>query len=56
MPPKLHKLRVHLDQFKDSLSAYSEEQEERFYQDVMDFVRHYLGQYNNNMTGDTFGV
>ena len=49
---KLHMQHAHLDQFKDNLSAYSVEQEERFHQDVMDFERRYQGQYNENMMGD----
>ena len=48
---KLHMLHALLDQFKDNLGAYSEEQGESFHQDVMDFGRRYQGQYNENMMG-----
>lgn len=52
MSHKVHMLHAHLDQFKDNMGAYSEEQGERFHQDVMDFERRYQGQYNENMMGD----
>lgn len=52
MSQKLHMLHSHLDQFKDNMGAYSEEQGERFHQDVMDFEQRYQGQYNENMMGD----
>ncbi|KAL0831279.1 hypothetical protein ABMA28_002123 [Loxostege sticticalis] len=52
MSLKVHMLHAHLDQFKDNLGAYSEEQGERFHQDVMDFEQRYQGQYNENMMGD----
>jgi hypothetical protein len=52
MSLKLHMLHAHLDQFKNNMGAYSEEQGERFHQDVMDFERRYQGQYNENMMGD----
>ena len=45
-------LHAHLDQFKDNRGAYSEEQEERFHQGVMDFERRYQGHYYENMMGD----
>ncbi|GBP16225.1 hypothetical protein EVAR_93599_1 [Eumeta japonica] len=34
MSLKLHMIYAHLNQFKDNLGAFSEEQEERFHQDV----------------------
>ncbi|KAL4718672.1 hypothetical protein ACJJTC_008641 [Scirpophaga incertulas] len=49
---KIHMLHAHLDKFKDNLGAYSEVQEERFHQDVMNFEKCYQGQYNENMMGD----
>ncbi|KAL0818421.1 hypothetical protein ABMA28_008887 [Loxostege sticticalis] len=52
MSLKVHMLHAHLDQFKNNLGAYSEEQGERFHQDVMDFEQRYQGQYNENMMGD----
>ncbi|XP_076249959.1 uncharacterized protein LOC143189495 [Rhynchophorus ferrugineus] len=32
---KVHVLRAHLDKFKNNMGAYSEEQGERFHQDIM---------------------
>ncbi|GBP43079.1 Chimeric ERCC6-PGBD3 protein [Eumeta japonica] len=49
MSLKVHMLHAHLDQFKDNLGAYSEEQGERFHQDVMNFEQRYQGQYIENM-------
>ncbi|GBP54406.1 hypothetical protein EVAR_29482_1 [Eumeta japonica] len=49
MSLKVHMLHAHLDKFKDNLGAYSEEQGERFHQDVMNFEKRYQGQYNENM-------
>ena len=49
---KVHILDAHLDKFKENMGAYSEEQGERFHQDIMDFERHYQGVYNENMMGD----
>ncbi|GBP86675.1 hypothetical protein EVAR_99336_1 [Eumeta japonica] len=46
---KLHMLHSHLDEFKDNVGAYSEEQGERFHQDVMGSEWRYQGQYNENM-------
>lgn len=42
-------LNTHLDKFKENMRAYSEEQDERFHQDILDFERHYQGVYNKNM-------
>ena len=52
MSLKVHILDAHLDKFKENIGAYSEEQGERFHQDILDFERRYQGQYNENMTGD----
>ncbi|XP_017483346.1 PREDICTED: uncharacterized protein LOC108372214 [Rhagoletis zephyria] len=52
MSLKLHILDAHLDKFKENMGAYSEEQGERFHQDIMEFERRYQGQYNENMMGD----
>ncbi|CAG9786709.1 unnamed protein product [Diatraea saccharalis] len=59
MSLKVHMLHAHLDKFKDNLGAYSEEQGERFHQDVMNFEKRYQGQYNENMmvyVGGTAGL
>jgi hypothetical protein len=52
MSLKVHILDAHLDEFKENMRAYSEEQGERFYQDILNFERRYQGQYNENMMGD----
>lgn len=52
MSLKVHILDAHLHHFKENMGAYSEEQGERFHQDIMDFERRYQGQYNENMMGD----
>ena len=49
---KVHMLDAHLDEFKEDMGAYSEEQVERFHQDILDFERRYQGQYNERMMGD----
>ena len=52
MSLKVHILDDYLQKFKDNMGAYSEEQDERFHQDILDFERHYQGQYNEHMMGD----
>jgi hypothetical protein len=52
MSLKVHILDAHLDKFKNNMGAFSEEQGERFHQDIMTFERRYQGQYNENMMGD----
>jgi hypothetical protein len=52
MSLKVHILDAHLDKFKENMGAYSEEQGERFHQDILDFECRYQGQYNENMMGD----
>ncbi|CAK8673450.1 unnamed protein product [Clavelina lepadiformis] len=52
MSLKLHVLHAHLDEFKDNMGDYSEEQGERFHQDIRSFEERYQGQYNENMMGD----
>lgn len=52
MSLKVHILDAHLDNFKENMGAYSEEQGERFHQDLKDFERRYQGQYNESMMGD----
>lgn len=43
---------AHLDTFKENMEAYSEEQGERFHQDIIDSERRYQGHYNENMIED----
>ena len=52
MSLKVHMLDAHLDEFKENIGAYSEEQGKRFHQDILDFERRYQGQYNERMMGD----
>ena len=52
MSLKMHMLHSHLDKFKDNMGTYSEEQGERFHQDIMEFERRYQGQYTESMMGD----
>ena len=54
MSLKLHVLRSHIDEFKDNIGNYSEEQGERFHQDAKLFEERYKGYYNESMMGDTF--
>ncbi|XP_066573990.1 fish-egg lectin-like [Amia ocellicauda] len=49
---KVYILDARLDKFKENVGAYSEEQGERFHQDILDFERRYQGQYNEYMTGE----
>jgi len=51
MSLKIHILDAYLQKFKDNMGAYSEEQDERFHQDILDFERRYQGQCNENMMG-----
>ena len=52
MSLKLHILHSLIDEFKDNSGDYSEEQGERFHQDVKSFEERYKGQYKGNMMGD----
>ena len=52
MTLKLHVLHYHMDEFKDNMGNFSEEQGERFHQDVKSFEERYKGQYNESMMGD----
>ena len=52
MSLKLHMLDAHLEKFKDNMGDYSEEQGERFHQDVKEIERRYQGHYDERMMGD----
>lgn len=52
MSLKVHVLHSHLEVFKSNMGAYSEEQGERFHQDVQEFEKRYQSQYNERMLGD----
>ena len=49
---KLHLLNSHLDYFPENLGAESEEQVERFHQDIKEMERRYQGRWDTNMMGD----
>ena len=49
---KLHFLASHIDYFPINLGAYSEEQGERFHQDIKEMERRYQGRWNVNMMAD----
>ena len=55
MSLKLHMLDAHLDKFKDSMGAYSEEQGEHFYQDMKIIEQRYQGHYVEKMKVITYG-
>ena len=52
MSLKLHFLHSHLDYFPENLGAVSEEQGERFHQDVKEMERRYQGRWNTSMIAD----
>lgn len=52
MSQKMHMLDSHLNKFKDNMGKYSEEQGERFHQDMKDFEKKYQGHYDANMMAD----
>ena len=49
---KLHFLHSHLDYFPANLGDYSEEQGERFHQDIQEMERRYQGRWDINMMAD----
>ena len=51
MSLKLHMLDAHLEKFKDNMGDYSEEQGERFHQDVKEVERRYQGHYDERTMG-----
>lgn len=52
MSLKLHFLHSHLDFFPENLGAVSEEQGERFHQDIKEMERRYQGRWNTSMIAD----
>ncbi|GFW53761.1 uncharacterized protein TNCV_3938551 [Trichonephila clavipes] len=52
MSVKVHLLYSHLDYFPENLGAVSEEQGERFHQDIKEMERRYQGRWNVNMMAD----
>ena len=49
---KLHVLHSYIDEFKDNMGDYSEEQGESFHQNVKLFEERYIGQCNKSMMGN----
>lgn len=49
---KLHFLHSHLDKFPDNLGDFSEEQGERFHQDIKIMETRYQGRWDENMIAD----
>lgn len=52
MSIKMHFLSSHLDYFPKNCGAYSEEQGERFHQDISSMEQRYQGQWNISMLAD----
>jgi hypothetical protein len=52
MSLKVHFLNAHLDYFPENLGAVSEEQGERFHQDIKKMETRYQGRWNVNRMGD----
>jgi len=52
MSVKIHFLHSHLDYFPSNLGAFSEEQGERFHQDISEMERRYQGRWNVNIIAD----
>ena len=52
MSLKMHFLHSHLDFFPENLGAVSDEQGERFHQDIMTMEQRYQGRCDSNMMGD----
>ncbi|MGR0202217.1 hypothetical protein, partial [Klebsiella pneumoniae] len=52
MSVKVHFLHSHIDYFPQSLGDYSEEQGERFHQDIKVMEQRYQGKWNTTMMAD----
>ena len=52
MSVKLHFLHAHIKFFPGNLGAVSEEQDERFHQDIKDMEKWHQGKWNENMLPD----
>lgn len=52
MSIKVHFLHSHLDRFPDNLGDYSEEQGERFHQDIRTMEERYQGRWDRHMMAD----
>ncbi|KAI6650067.1 hypothetical protein LOD99_6282 [Oopsacas minuta] len=56
MSIKIHYLRDHLDRFPDNLGDMSEEQGERFHQDIKVMEQRYQGSWGTHMMADYVGA
>lgn len=52
MSIKVHFLFSHLDKFPENLGSVSDEQGERFHQDMRDMEERYQGRWDKNMMAD----
>ena len=52
MSIKVHFLFSHLDKFPSNLESVSDEQGERFHQDMRDMEERYQGRWDSNMMAD----
>lgn len=52
MSYKIHFLHAHLDRFAENLGAFSEEQGERFHQDIKSIEQRYQGRWDITMMAD----
>jgi hypothetical protein len=52
MSIKIHFLHSHLDFFPENLGAFSDEQGERFHQDIAEMERRFLGRWKPSMLGE----
>lgn len=54
MSIKLHFLYSHIDYFPENLGSLSEEQGERFHQDIKEMEKRYQGRWDVNMIADYY--
>ena len=52
MSLKIHFLHSHLDFFPDNLGAVSDEQGERFHQNILQIEQRYKGRFGESMMSD----
>ena len=52
MSVKIHFLNLHVGNFPANLGAFSEEQGERFHQDISEMETRYQGRWNETMIAD----
>jgi len=54
MSLKIHFLHSHLDFFPDNLGAVTDEQGERFHQDILQIEQRYKGRFGESMMSDYY--